>query len=71
MENVDREVFCSKRKNYSGQKVIKTNRCELVDLIGEAMANIEPQLRVANHFYTWMDFEVVNVAISWILYHSN
>ena len=40
------------------------------DLIAEAKANIEPQLRAANHFYTWMEIVVVDAAAhNQIFYH--
>jgi len=48
------------------------------DLIAEAKANIEPRLRAANHFYTWMEIVVgdadysemsvhMAVVLKWIL----
>ena len=40
------------------------------DLIAEAKANIEPRLRAANHFYTWMEIVVVDAAAhNQIFYH--
>ena len=39
------------------------------DLIAEAKANIEPRLRAANHFYTWMEIVVVDAAHNQTFYH--
>ena len=41
------------------------------DLIAEAKANIEPRLRAANHFYTWMEIVVGDdsAAHNQIFYH--
>ena len=70
-----------KNKNCSfikqkGQKIRENSYCEEAaagvpaGLIAEAKANIEPRLRAANHFYTWMEIVVVDArAHNQIFYH--